>query len=146
EAAPVDLVLGAIRWKSPHRTKCCRGIQLCQFKRHKTEQTCATRLWPIYGKITPMTRQIPERVQQKLINLPDSPGVYQMLNGEGKVIYVGKASVLRNRVRSYFHASAQHTPKTLALVEEIQDITWWVTGTELEALVLENELIKRYKP
>ncbi len=93
-----------------------------------------------------MTRQIPERVQQKLINLPDSPGVYQMLNGEGKVIYVGKASVLRNRVRSYFHASAQHTPKTLALVEEIQDITWWVTGTELEALVLENELIKRYKP
>lgn len=93
-----------------------------------------------------MTRQIPEKVQQKLINLPDKPGVYQMISGEGKVIYVGKASVLRNRVRSYFHASAQHTPKTLALVEEIQDITWWVTETELEALVLENELIKRYKP
>lgn len=93
-----------------------------------------------------MSRQFPERVQQKLSNLPDSPGVYQMLDGEGKVIYVGKAIVLRNRVRSYFHASAQHTPKTLALVEEIRDITWWVTQTELEALVLENELIKRYKP
>jgi excinuclease ABC subunit C len=93
-----------------------------------------------------MTRQIPERVQQKLANLPDSPGVYQMLNETGKVIYVGKAIVLRNRVRSYFHASAQHTPKTLALVEEIRDITWWVTQTELEALVLENELIKRYRP
>ncbi|RIK44394.1 MAG: excinuclease ABC subunit C [Chloroflexi bacterium] len=93
-----------------------------------------------------MSRQLPERVQQKLINLPDSPGVYQMLDGEGKVIYVGKAIVLRNRVRSYFHASAQHTPKTQALVEEIRDITWWVTQTELEALVLENELIKRYQP
>jgi len=69
-----------------------------------------------------------------------------MLNGEGRVIYVGKAVVLRNRVRSYFHASAQHTPKTIALVAEIEDINWWVTGTELEALILENELIKRYRP
>ncbi len=93
-----------------------------------------------------MTRQITERVQQKLANLPDSPGVYQMLDEDGKVIYVGKAIVLKNRVRSYFHASAQHTPKTLALVEEIRDITWWVTQTELDALVLENELIKRFKP
>jgi excinuclease ABC subunit C len=99
-----------------------------------------------YGKILTMARQIPERVQQKLANLPDSPGVYQMLNEAGKVIYVGKAVVLRNRVRSYFHSSAQHTPKTQALVEEIRDITWWVTQTELEALVLENELIKRYRP
>ena len=89
---------------------------------------------------------LPERVAQKLDNLPDSPGCYQMHNAEGKVIYVGKALVLRNRVRSYFHASAQHTPKTLALVAEIQDITWWVTRTEMEALVLENDLIKRYRP
>ncbi|MCX6049377.1 MAG: excinuclease ABC subunit UvrC [Chloroflexi bacterium] len=93
-----------------------------------------------------MTRQLPEKVAQKLENLPDSPGCYQMLNAQGKVIYVGKAIVLRNRVRSYFHASAQHSPKTLALVEEIRDISWWVTQTELEALVLENELIKRYQP
>ncbi len=93
-----------------------------------------------------MTRQLPEKVAQKLENLPDSPGCYQMLNADGKVIYVGKAIVLRNRVRSYFHASAQHSPKTLALVEEIRDISWWVTQTELEALILENELIKRYRP
>jgi excinuclease ABC subunit C len=78
--------------------------------------------------------------------LPDSPGCYQMHNADGKVIYVGKAIVLRNRVRSYFHNSAQHPPRTQALVEEIRDITWWVTKTELEALVLENELIKRYQP
>lgn len=69
-----------------------------------------------------------------------------MMDGQGKVIYVGKAVVLRNRVRSYFHNSAQHPPKTQALVNEIEDIEWWVTRTELEALVLENELIKRYKP
>lgn len=93
-----------------------------------------------------MARQLGEKLTQKLDNLPDAPGVYQMLDGAGKVIYVGKAVVLRNRVRSYFHASAQHGPRTRALVEEIADITWWVTKTELEALILENELIKRYKP
>jgi excinuclease ABC subunit C len=93
-----------------------------------------------------MRNPLPERVIQKLANLPDSPGCYQMLNGAGKVIYVGKAVVLRNRVRSYFHNSAQHPPRTQALVNEIEDIEWWVTNTELEALVLENELIKRYRP
>ncbi|MCC9078148.1 excinuclease ABC subunit UvrC [Litorilinea aerophila] len=93
-----------------------------------------------------MTRQLPEKVAQKLANLPDRPGCYLMLDGHGKVLYVGKAVVLRNRVRSYFHASAQHSPKTQALVEEIQDISWWVTQTELEALILENELIKRHRP
>ena len=93
-----------------------------------------------------MARIIPERVAQKLDNLPDKPGCYQMHNADGQVIYVGKAVVLRNRVRSYFHASAMHSAKTQALVEEIADITWWVTQSELEALVLENELIKRYRP
>jgi len=93
-----------------------------------------------------MSKKLPERVAQKLENLPDSPGCYLMYNGDNKVIYVGKAVVLRNRVRSYFHASAQHTPKTLALVADIEDINWWVTGSELEALILENELIKRYRP
>lgn len=93
-----------------------------------------------------MSRSIPDRVAQKLENLPDSPGCYLMYNSDEKVIYVGKAVVLRNRVRSYFHASAQHTPKTQALVAEITDINWWVTGSELEALILENELIKRYRP
>lgn len=69
-----------------------------------------------------------------------------MLDAHGRVLYVGKAVILRNRVRSYFHASAQHSPRTRALVAEIADISWWVTDTELEALVLENELIKRYQP
>ncbi len=93
-----------------------------------------------------MARNLPDKVQQKLQNLPDSPGVYLMRNEKGKVIYVGKAKVLRNRVRSYFNRSAQHDSKTRTLVSLIRDITWWVTQSELEALVLENELIKRYKP
>lgn len=93
-----------------------------------------------------MSNPIPEKVAQKLDSLPTSPGCYLMLDAHGRVLYVGKAVVLRNRVRSYFHASAHHSPRTRALVAEIADISWWVTTTELEALVLENELIKRYQP
>ena len=88
----------------------------------------------------------PERVKQKLDELPNSPGCYLMRDAELKVIYVGKALVLRNRVRSYFQPSADHPPRIRQMVNEVQDVTWWVTRTELEALVLENDLIKRYKP
>ena len=81
---------------------------------------------------------------QKLDTLPDRPGVYLYRSADGKVIYVGKAVVLKNRVRSYFQASRD--PKTRRLVAEIADLEWIVTDTELEALILENELIKRYRP
>jgi excinuclease ABC subunit C len=84
--------------------------------------------------------------EQKLDTLPERPGVYLMRGSAQTVIYVGKAVVLRNRVRSYFHASARHDPKVLRLVSEIADLEWIVTDTELEALILENELIKRYHP
>lgn len=93
-----------------------------------------------------MTQQRTEKLNQKLQNLPENPGCYQMMAADGTVIYVGKALVLRNRVRSYFHSSARKDSKTRALVAEIEDISWWVTETELEALILENELIKRYRP
>ncbi len=74
-----------------------------------------------------MPNQHSETITQKLKNLPDSPGCYQMHDKQGKVIYVGKAVVLRNRVRSYFNSPQQKDPKTRALVKEIADITWWVT-------------------
>ncbi len=83
---------------------------------------------------------------QKLDTLPDRPGCYIYRSADGKVIYVGKAVVLKNRVRSYFHESARHEPRTRRLVAEIADLEWIVTDTELEALILENELIKRYRP
>ena len=84
-------------------------------------------------------------IEIKLQNLPDKPGVYQFKNDKGKIIYVGKAINLKNRVRSYFHNSVT-SPKTLALVNKINDLELIVTDNEVEALVLENNLIKEYKP
>ncbi len=89
---------------------------------------------------------VEDRIATRLAGLPDKPGVYLMKDARGSVIYVGKAVVLRNRVRSYFHASASHSPKTERLVAEIADIEWIVTESELEALILEAELIKRHRP
>jgi excinuclease ABC subunit C len=93
-----------------------------------------------------MRANLPEYVKQKLSDLPTGPGCYLMRNKDHKVIYVGKAVVLRNRVRSYFQTSAQHPPRIQQMVDEVDDVSWWVTRTELEALILENDLIKRYKP
>jgi len=87
-----------------------------------------------------------DRIQMRLAGLPASPGVYLMRDAKNRVIYVGKAIVLRNRVRSYFQTSAQHTAKTKQLVSEIADFDWIVTRSELEALILECELIKKYRP
>jgi excinuclease ABC subunit C len=81
-----------------------------------------------------------------LKSLPIKPGVYLYRNAAGKVIYVGKAVNLRARVRSYFHKSAQHAPKTHRLVKEIADIEFIIASSELEALLLENTLIKKHQP
>ena len=81
-----------------------------------------------------------------LQSLPTKPGVYLYKNAAGKVIYVGKAVNLRARVRSYFHQSAGHSPKIRRLVEEIADIEFIIAGSELEALLLENTLIKKHQP
>ena len=82
----------------------------------------------------------------KLNDLPKTPGVYFHKNAKGKIIYVGKAAVLRNRVRQYFQESRNRDAKTEALVKEIADIEWIEVETEADALFLEAELIKRYKP
>jgi excinuclease ABC subunit C len=84
-------------------------------------------------------------LEDKLKNLPAEPGVYQFINEKGKVIYVGKARNLRNRVRSYFHSGFTNA-KTEILVNKINDIDLVVTDSEVEALVLENNLIKELKP
>ena len=90
--------------------------------------------------------QIPENIQAVLATLPTKPGCYLMKNAEGKIIYVGKAINLKNRVRSYFHADSSHDNKTRRLVREIADIEWIVVGSELEALILEMNLIKKHRP
>lgn len=84
-------------------------------------------------------------IREKLKLLPDSPGVYIMLDGDGTVIYVGKARVLKNRVRQYFHSS-EKPYKVQAMVEAIRDFSYIVVPSEVDALALENTLIKKYKP
>ena len=84
-------------------------------------------------------------LQEKLKLLPENPGVYIMLDKDGAVIYVGKARVLKNRVRQYFHGSAKPS-KVAAMVEHIADFSYIITPSEIDALALENNLIKKYKP
>ena len=84
-------------------------------------------------------------VREKLKLLPDAPGVYIMLDKEGTVIYVGKARVLKNRVRQYFHSSPKPS-KVQAMVDCIADFSYIVTPSEVDALALENTYIKKYKP
>lgn len=85
-------------------------------------------------------------LQTKLDNLPTSPGVYLMKNDQGEIIYVGKAINLRNRVRSYFRELKPDQAKTKALVKHIADLEYILADNELEALVLECNLIKKYRP
>ena len=85
------------------------------------------------------------KLETNLKNLPSSPGVYQFINKIGKVIYVGKAKNLKNRVRSYFQENPG-SAKTIAMVSKIDDLQLVVTDSELEALILENNLIKQLKP
>jgi len=86
------------------------------------------------------------QLEEKLKQLPKAPGVYFHKDGKGEIIYVGKAAVLRNRVRQYFQVSRNRDPKTEALVAEIVDLDWMVVDSELEALFLEAEMIRRYMP
>ena len=81
-----------------------------------------------------------------LSTLPDKPGCYLMKNEKEDIIYVGKAINLKNRVRSYFQKTASHNYKTRQLVKSIRDIDWIVVGSELEALILELNLIKHHRP
>jgi excinuclease ABC subunit C len=83
---------------------------------------------------------------EKLKNLPTAPGVYIHKNSDGKIIYVGKAKNLKNRVRSYFQSGRGHDAKTRELVKRIADLEFIVVDNEVEALVLESNLIKKHKP
>ncbi|MCL4268838.1 MAG: excinuclease ABC subunit UvrC [Anaerolineales bacterium] len=90
--------------------------------------------------------EVSEKLQGILATLPTKPGCYLYRNAEGTIIYVGKAINLKNRVRSYFHADSSHDNKTRRLVRDIVDIEWIVVGSELEALILEMNLIKKHRP
>jgi excinuclease ABC subunit C len=87
--------------------------------------------------------RIPEEILERL---PARPGVYVYKNAEGEAIYIGKAKSLRQRVRSYFRSSAQHAPRIARMVAEAADLDFIVVGTEMEALILESNLIKKERP
>ena len=85
-------------------------------------------------------------LEQTLSQIPDAPGVYQMIGSDGEILYIGKAISLRNRVRSYFQESAAHHIRTTAMVEKVHDVKTIVVTNEVEALILEANLIKRHQP
>ena len=91
-------------------------------------------------------RQVTEKVVDQLKRLPAQPGCYIYKSAKGEVLYVGKALSLRNRVRSYFQDSTRHGPRIERLVSKVEDIEWIVVDSELEALVLECNLIKQHRP
>lgn len=85
-------------------------------------------------------------LETKLANIPGKPGVYMFKDKMGKILYVGKAAVLKNRVSSYFHDSQPPSPRTAAMTRQIADLDYLVTDNEVEALILEANLIKEHKP
>ena len=85
-------------------------------------------------------------LEETLARLPDRPGVYLYKDAKAQVVYVGKAASLRNRVRSYFHDSRPRDPKTDALVKQVRDLEYIVTDNELEALMLEANLVRKHRP
>ncbi|MBC5800986.1 MAG: excinuclease ABC subunit UvrC [Candidatus Eremiobacteraeota bacterium] len=88
----------------------------------------------------------PRSLERTLAQLPDAPGVYLMLGEGERILYIGKAVSLRNRVRSYFQDSAAHAHRTSRMVERVGDVRWIVVNNEIEALILEANLIKRHQP
>ena len=91
-------------------------------------------------------KEPPELLQEKLRKLPDSPGVYLHKDKAGRVLYVGKATSLKSRVRSYFQASAAHSPRIQWMVSRVHDVEFFLVDSTLEALILECNLIKKYRP
>ena len=89
---------------------------------------------------------INDKIEKALAVLPDKPGVYLMHDVTGRVIYVGKAKNLNNRVHSYFRESGRHSAKVVALTSHVEDIETIMTDSEIEALILECNLIKKYRP
>ena len=85
-------------------------------------------------------------LQSKLDHLPEQPGVYLMKSARGEILYIGKARVLADRVRSYFQKGGDHSPKTALMLSQMTDLETIVTRSELEALILESNLVKRHRP
>ncbi len=87
-----------------------------------------------------------DTLEHKLEHLPKTPGCYLFKNGEGKIIYIGKAKILRNRVRQYFQEGKRDDTKVAVMVSKVVDLEVIQTDSEIEALILESNLVKEHKP
>jgi len=114
-------------------------MRFCWLKKHYVYR------FKFYGKID-LVMMAGELIKEQLECLPDKPGVYLMKDAAGKIIYVGKAANLRNRVRSYFGSKAGLAPKVLQMVSKVYELDFFITTSEQEALMLELNLIKQYRP
>ena len=99
-----------------------------------------------YNFSMPDNQPLMPDLQSRLQHLPEQPGVYLMKNPRGEILYIGKAMVLADRVRSYFQKGGDQTPKTTLMLSQVADIETIVTRSELEALILESNLVKRHRP
>jgi len=86
------------------------------------------------------------KIEEKLNTLPPKPGIYQFLDSKGQILYVGKAINLRNRVRSYFQKSRNLDPRLMIMVKKVSDLLFIITDSDVEALILEANLIRKHKP
>jgi excinuclease ABC subunit C len=109
-------------------------------------RACGTALIPVGDSEGKSEVEVSDHVRGAVDAVPRRPGVYLMRDGTGEVIYVGKAVDLRSRVRSYFHSASWENPKVRALVCDIADLEFIITDSELEALILEANLIKQHRP
>src|ERR1700675_4902049 len=114
-----------------------------EIRRQRSERLSVLRsyFWPLTSGST-----FPMSLEEKLSNLPTQPGCYLFRDKKAKIIYVGKAKNLRNRVRQYFHTDRANEFKTGDLIARIHDVDLIVTDNEIEALALESNLIKKHKP
>jgi excinuclease ABC subunit C len=87
-----------------------------------------------------------KNIIEKIHRLPESPGVYQFLNLKNKIIYIGKAKNINKRVKSYFQNIKNQSPKNIVMLKHIVDFEWILVRSEVEALITEANLIKRYRP
>lgn len=90
--------------------------------------------------------EVNDKIRAKVEALPDSPGVYRWKDKDGRIIYVGKAKNLKNRVRSYVREDKNRSPKVAAMIRHADDLDITMTGSEMEALILECNLIKEMHP
>src|SRR5579863_8035769 len=126
-------------------TASCRSCIAAHTSRWASPSSRSLSSSRLSARVVPSARGDPTTLEA-LAQIPDAPGVYLMVAPDGEILYIGKAISLRNRVRSYFQEGAVHHPRTTAMVEKVADVRTIVVTNEVEALILEANLIKRHQP